>query len=264
MEEASPRLHRWNPLLVVVGLSVIGLLGLVSPVSPLGLEWGHLALGQGRPVAALRTYDRVAAWNPSDSLALEALRAGARVSAVDLGDLDGARLRLRRVARRFPSHAPSAWDEIGDLHQQGRHRPLLAAQAYLRSVDLAPSDPIAPERLLKAARATLEAGEHHRSLVLFERAIQRYPEHRIQGLLGVAEAQLASGDASAALASYEEAERSSTDPVYGAYASLGAAACLERLGNLDGALAELDLAELPDDVLTHRRQALIERQADTW
>ena len=119
---------------------------------------------------------------------------------------------------------------------------------------------MAPERLLKAARATLEAGKHHRSLVLFERAIQRYPEHRVQGLLGVAEASWAS----AALASYEEAERSSTDPVYGAYASLGAAACLERLGNLDGALAELDLAELPEDVLTHRRQALIERQADTW
>jgi tetratricopeptide (TPR) repeat protein len=216
------------------------------------------------PEDALAHYDRVSQASPFEDLQRAALWRAATVASVDLGDAADARLRLRRIARTFPDQAAEAHEQIGDLWRDEGRQPVKAAEAYLRAHRAAPADASAARRLMKAARARSDAGQLSVSRTLWERAATEYPGARIEALLGLAEAQLAAGDAQAALTTYEEAEGLTADGTLGSYARLGAAACLERLGNLDGALAELDLADLPEDVFLPRRQAMMERQAETW
>lgn len=253
-----------QPLLAICALATVGILAAWSPMSPLALDAGDLALGQGRYIAALEHYDRVAKNTPFVSIEKAAIERAARVAVVDLQDSVEARLRLRRLARAFPEEAAQAYERIGDLRRDAEREPALAADAYLLAFEADVHALEAPTRLMKAARARGEADDFSSARVLWNRASTEFPEARVPALLGLAEAQLASGDAQAALSTYEEAEGLTADPTLSSYAALGAAACLERLGNLDGALAELDLADLPEDVFTSRRQALIERQADTW
>lgn len=254
----------FSPWVAVLAIVTVCLLAAWSPVSPHALDAGDLALGQGRPEDALAQYDRVAQSSPFASLRREALWRGVAVASVDLGDDQAARLRLRMVAQEFPEDAAGAHEKIGDSWMDEGREPIKAAEAYMRAHRAAPADFGAARRLMKAARARGESGQLALSRRLWQRVATEYPGARIAALLGLAEAQLAAGDAQAALRTYEEAESLTSDPTLGSYASLGAAACLERLGNLDGALAELDLADLPEDVFVSRRQAMMDRQAETW
>lgn len=254
----------YQPLIAVLAIAGVGILAAWSPVSPLALDAGDLALGHGHPAAALEHYDRVALNTPFATVEKAALERAARVASVDLDNAEEARIRLRRLARAFPEEAAQAYERIGDLRLHSERRPALAAEAYVRAFDAETDAVEAPDRLMKAARARGEANQMALSRGLWQRVATEFPEARVPALLGLAEAQLAGGDAQAALSTYEEAELLTGDPTLSSYAALGAAACLERLGNLDGALAELDLADLPEDVFVSRRQALMERQADTW
>lgn len=262
MAEAVQRKN--HPLLVTMAMAAIGLFAIWSPMSPLALDAGDVALGEGRPVEALAHYDLVASNTPFVALEKAALERAVLVASVDLDNSEEARIRLRRLARAFPEEAPQALERIGDLRLHSERKPALAADAYMRAFKADPEDLGAPGRMMKAARSRAEADQLTLSKRLWTRAANEFPEARVPALLGLAEAQLAGGDAQAALETYEEAERLTADPTLSSYAALGAAACLERLGNLEGALAELDLADLPEDVFTSRRQVLIERQADTW
>ncbi|TNE84990.1 MAG: tetratricopeptide repeat protein [Deltaproteobacteria bacterium] len=254
----------FSPWVALLAIGAVGLLGAWSPMSPLALDAGDLALGQGRPEDALVQYDRVADATPFQEIERAALRRAARVAAVDLDNPTEARLRLRRLARAFPDESAEALERIGDLWLDESRQPVKAAEAYKRAHEADPTHTDAARRLMKAARAWSDAGQLSRSRTLWEKAATEYPGSRVEGLLGLAEAQLAAGDAQAALTTYEEAAELTADPTLGSYAKLGAAACLERLGNLDGALAELDLADLPEDVFISRRQAMMDRQAETW
>lgn len=264
MVNAVKRRGLHQSLLAVMAIAAVGVVVAWSPISPVALDAGDIALGQGHPVRALEHYDRVARSTPFITIEKAALERAVRVATVDLQDPAEARIRLRRLARAFPEEAAQAHERIGDLRLHAERLPELAAESYMRSFKLDQDDPEAPSRLMKAARARSEADQLTEARILWNRAATSFPEARVPALLGLAEAQLASNDAQAALDTYEEAERLTVDPTLSSYAALGAAACLERLGNLDGALAELDLADLPEDVFTSRRQALIERQAETW
>ena len=59
-----------------------------------------------------------------------------------------------------------------------------------------------------------------------------------------------------ALALYESAVDHAFDPDVAAVGRLGSATCLERLGDLAQALAELDEAELPPEVFSSRSEGL--------
>ncbi len=73
---------------------------------------------------------------------------------------------------------------------------------------------------------------------------------------------LAHGDAHGALSRYQRALSYDEDPSLTTMARLGAATCMERLGYLDGALAELDGIELPPEVMEARASRRTGRCSD--
>jgi tetratricopeptide (TPR) repeat protein len=90
---------------------------------------------------------------------------------------------------------------------------------------------------------------------------QTHPEDLGLSELGLANVALSNGDVEGALKYYENSSSHAFDSDVASVASLGAATCLERLGNLDEALAELDAADLPDDVRASRAARIKAREA---
>lgn len=252
-------IHARGALAGLLLAAAIGLAAL-TPVSPLAIGQADAALGRGDAVGAAARYDAVAAWNPVRSVRRLALRRSATVWSVELGDREAARVRLERLARSGIDGAELAdtREEIGNLllddGQLAEAARLLAAAA-----DADPTSPDAADRLIRAAQTLDEAGDRKGADAAWDRVADRWPERRSRAELGRAEARLASGDVESALEQYRAALKHAEDPQLAAVANLGAATCLERLGDLDQALAAIDAADLPDDVRASRARALSDR-----
>jgi tetratricopeptide (TPR) repeat protein len=229
-----------------------------SPFSPTALGQADAALGLGSPEIAAARYDRIAAVNPFPWVRDEALYRGAMVYAFDLNDPIEARHRLEKLARHGPEDVLYAQieEQIGQLLLRGEARPDEASRAFLAAYEAAPHDAAASGRLVAAARARREAGDLAEADKLWKRVAARFPELQVDALIARAELALAHDDAEAALALYETAVPAATTPDQVALSRLGAATCLERLGNIEAALAEIDTADVPADVRESRAKAL--------
>ena len=236
----------------LAGAAAIAVLG-ISPVSPLALGQADATLGRGDPREAANRYDQIAAWNPIPSIRAQALRRAATVWSVELGVPDSARIRLERLVRSGISGADLAdtREAIGGLlEDQGELTD--AGRLYRESWEADPQSPEAADRLIRSAQAFEEAGDTARADKAWERVIQACPTHRARAELGRAEAQLSKGNVEDALGRYRAAIAYASDPQLGAVAQLGVAACLERLGNLDEAMAAIEAADLPAEVRESR------------
>ncbi|MGH7449547.1 MAG: tetratricopeptide repeat protein, partial [Longimicrobiales bacterium] len=82
----------------------------------------------------------------------------------------------------------------------------VAEDAFIGVVLTYPSSPVAPEALLRLGQALYTAGETDRAITYLERLQSDYPgsSHRETGLLWLARAQLAAGDAAAACGTARE------------------------------------------------------------
>src|SRR5690606_24846981 len=119
----------------------------------------------------------------------------------------------------------------------------------------------APPSACSGPRARSEAGDQRVADRIWRELGEGYPRYLGSSLMARAELLLSEGDPQGALSLYEAAIAELSDPHVVAVARLGSAACLERLGDLDGALAAIEYGDLPADVLHARRQGLRTRSA---
>lgn len=231
---------------------------LVTPASPLALGRADAMLGRGMPEAAVANYEAIGAASPFASMRGTAFKRAARVYELELGRPADARLAVKRALALGVSAV-----EEGQLREQ-------LAELYLsedndsaagKQFKLAyEADPTVPARLVRAAEVQATAGQHQAAQALWKQVKADAPDLSGRADLGIGELSLSSGRPSAALAPFQRASRSPDEGVANA-ARLGLATCYERLGELDGALAAIDQADLPDPVRERRKNALIERQS---
>lgn len=252
----TPR-QRWFAAIVLP--AVLGVVWL-APVSPAALSRADVALGAGEPVRAAMVYDRVAAWTPIQGVRKRALERGAAVYSAELNDPAAARMRLQSLLEEDldPRTYAEIQARIGALLLRER-RPIRAAKAYQKSVEADPDALDAARRMARAARALGDAGYHHKAMGLWSDLLAEHPPWRGRANLGRAELHLASGEVGAALPLYEDVVIHGTADEQAA-ARLGVSVCLEKLGDLDQAIAAIDGAELPEDVRQSRANALMARQ----
>ena len=227
------------------------------PASPIALWRGDVALGNGHPHTAIVAYDAVGHGHPSPAVRAEALRRAALVWAVELGRPDEARLRYEWLLPLPMDNDERAelLDRLGQLLvDEGRYSD--AAQRLREAHDLDPSALEAGDRLVRSARAAAMAGDYPAAERIWRRLEKRHPVLAARARLGRANLRLQRGDAVGALSLYEEAVDSAFDPDVVAVARLGIATCLERLGDLHSALAELDAADLPNDIAEQRASSI--------
>jgi len=249
-----------------VALGVTALLGAVGlwlhPASPVALGWGDIAVGRGRPQVAVRAYDSVGHRHPSPEVRARAFLRSARVWAVELGDPEEARLRYE-----WSLPLPLPPRDRADMLEQlaallddvGRHRD--AAQRFREARDLDPGSPRAAERLVRAARAAARGGDRATADRTWRRLAEAHPAVAGRAWLGRANLELGEGNTVAALRHYERAVDHSFDPSVSAAAQLGISTCLERLGDLEQAIAELGEADLPRSI-RQRREAEIRARSE--
>lgn len=252
-----PRVLGWSSVAIGVALFLW-----TSPVSPVALWRADVMLGHGSPIEAIGLYDAIAATNPLPWVRAAALERSALTWSVELGQPSEARERLERRLNQHMSSAEQAdvLDRVGQLLLlEGQS--LDAAVRLREAHDIAKDAPGASDRLARAARAAANGGDLDLSARMWRRMGQDHPEQLARSELGLANVALARGEVEEALASYEAAAKHAVDKNIVSVASLGAATCLERLGDLDQALAELDAADLPPEVHASRAAQIRAREA---
>ncbi len=248
---------------VVVAVASMALL--FSAYSPLALQITDAAAGLGHVEQAVTRFDRIASVNPSDEMRQAALWRSAVHLEIDLRDPSAARLRYRRLSMiDGADRRADAYAEVGRLLRDAERRPVEAAEAFVDAWRVSPSHHHASKWVHDAARSYADIGEYAESEHLWTVLGRDFPEHRVTSLLARADLRLAQDDSTTALRLYRQAQqRAEGDDA--AVAGLGAATCLERLGSLDEALAELDAADLPDEVRAARSggmRARVETEAE--
>lgn len=229
---------------------------------PGGVQLGDAALGLGRPDVAARQYERVTEWSPFLSVTRAALERSAMVQAVELGNPVRARRDLEWLARLTsdPVERAQLKERIGQLLVDER-QPLEAVRLLAESVEACPSCEEVPRRLLRAAEISAAHGDPEVAQGLFRQIANDWPAWRARAQVGRAQILLRNGQVLEALSLFEEASEHTFDANLLTVATLGAATCLERLGNLDEALAELDEADLPHEVRDARTRGMRARSA---
>ncbi len=240
------------------GVALVAVLMWLSPLSPTALGHADAALGLGSPEVAAARYDRVALVNPFPWIRQEALYRGAMVRAVDLDEPALARERLERLAtyELLPERRAEVEEQIGQLLRDRENEPASAAAAFLDAYEAAPQAARAPDRLVAAARSKGDSGQLAEAGALWDRIAAEWPARACEASLARGELSLAGDDAQAALKSFEAAAKLAKSADQLALARLGSATCLERLGDLEGALAEIDGADLPGDIVRTRTESL--------
>lgn len=232
---------------------------LIGPWAPWALQRADTLAITGKTERAIAAYERVGTFNLSEEDRAEALYRGAIVAAAEGGQHERAVSLLARLADQHPDFArtPEALARMGALLGNDLGAPARGAAAYLRAVEAAPRDPAAPEWLLEAANLAELAGSRQQAWILRQRAADQFPEMAPRAWSAMARMKLRGGDAAGASALYSRV----LDSGYSTQqdrevASLGLSFCLEDLGQLEAAVAELD-EERPE--LAQRRERVIER-----
>ncbi|MBN2801377.1 MAG: hypothetical protein JXX28_19705 [Deltaproteobacteria bacterium] len=242
-----------------LGTSLVAALLWLSPHSPIALDRADSAVLAGRVEEAASRYDEVARVGLTAGMRREALRRGALLYGLELGQAGEAIARLERLIPLVKGPAERA--ELRDLQarlyqDQGRYT--LAARQWT----LAWAEQAEAARLVAAAGAWERAGDDGRAWDTWIWVGAVCPERVAESTLGRAHLTLAAGQVQDALALYERAERQARDGDLRSVARLGAVTCLERLGDLDEAIAGLDQAEIPDEALDARLERIYRRRGE--
>jgi len=243
----------------LVVFAVLGWQGWSQPASPLALTRAEALFGVD-PQAAVELFDQVSEQSPWASIRARALRRAAQIYAADLESPAEARERLVGVLDlvQDPRQRARTWEDVARLDLE-LGQPQRAADAFVTAHNVDPGDAAAGGRLVAAANARMRAQDLDKALGLWRRIARRYPSHRELAFSAQAEIQLGFGDPARALELYQKVLAAEEDPAFTTLARLGAATCLERLGYLDDALAEIEQAELPPGVAQSRAGSMRER-----
>ncbi len=237
-----------------VAAVVVAAAAVAGPWSPAALSRGDALLARGDHEGAVVVYERVAAWGVLPQQRETALYRASVLYAVDLDDPVSSRRALRRLSRiaRHPGARARAWEGLARLREAAAETPadlITAARGYRRAATEAPADPRAPARARRAARMYAEADRVGEAARTWSELSELRPEIAAEAALAIGRLHLARDSAEAALVAFLDAERLAMDDALRAEASAGVAVCEERLGELDGALADLgDLGNLDEEV----------------
>lgn len=263
MDNASHSLSAWvGGIAVLAGVGASLALLWLLPGSPVTAWRADQALLEGNAERAASLYDDVADHGWWQDARLRALDRGARVHASHLRDAAGARQRLERLltvtqdaSRRAMLRERLGWVAV----DSGQHS--AASVAFEAAHDADPTSTAASERLVLAARQAVAASELERSENLWLRLAGEHPPRRAEAHLALGRLALRADQAQRAHRLFTLASQEATRADVEVAARLGAATALERLGSLDGAIAEIDDAELPSGVVESRLDALRSRRA---
>lgn len=248
---------------LVLAVAAIGLVWLyMSPRSPMALWRADFAASFGHPVEAVRVYDRVAEVHRSEDVRNKALRRSIVLWSTELGDAEEALERTEKVLESGMSDVDRArWLALSAELAMDLDRPEDAAAHWRHAHDLDPQSPQAPLRLSLAGRAALVAGKPSLSEQIWKQLAKRHPAYSGNAHIERANLRLMRDDVQGARSFYERAAEESFDPDVATVARLGVATCLERLGELEQAVAELDRASgLPFEVRERRSAAILSRE----
>ena len=258
----SPR--AW--LAAFLGCGVLGAVLLTwtipHPKAPWALAYADSALGQGRPDRAVQMYRAIADRNPRRDLRRQAQRRAALVYATHLMQPTTARLELQSLLTTTPEGPERAeiLEFIGELllHEG---KPEGAATRFQAAASADPTSPHAGMRLLRAGRTLAQARRDKHADGLLRKVAREHPALRGHAELARAEVKLRRGQIEQALVRFEAAIAATYDPDVLSVARLGRTTCLERLGDLDSALAELEaIDDLDEDVRDKRGASMRSRR----
>ncbi len=240
-----------------LSLAVTTSLVWLSPLSPAAVAVGDALLGFGHPHRAAAHYDRVAHSNPLRSVQRQALRRAATVWWVELSAPAEARERLQILAMHplHPEVHAEVLEEVAELFLEER-RESDAASSFRLAHDAAPGVAGAAERLVRLAEVQASLGQRASAIDVWVEVERHYPRWGARALVGRAELHLAAGQVSEALPLFEQAVLETSQPELQAVGRLGAATCLERLGDLDEALAQLDSPAVPEGLRLRRGEGI--------
>ncbi len=251
-------------LLPVLGLPLLVLLFAATPASPWALHRADATLGQGDVTGAVDAYQAVARWSVWPGQAREATWRAASLASSSAGEPLQARRLYRSFLKAWPDDPRIAQVRLSlaQLERLDFGRPDRAARQYAWAVREAPDHPQAANWLQRSGESWLQAGKPAQARSTWRRLIADYPEQAAVANLSLARLSLSDGDVERAYEYFQSAAVQRARGPEATLARLGMSLCLEQLGDLEAALAELDEVseELPYDVWQQRRARLVERR----
>jgi tetratricopeptide (TPR) repeat protein len=230
--------------------------GVPHPAAPWALQYADAALGAGRPDQAVQMYDGIAQAHPDPTVRTEARHRAALVYATQLMRPDEARRQLEALLAVTGAPGPRGdlLESIGELLLE-EGQPEGAAARFQGAATANPAGPQAGERLLRAGRTLAASRRDKQAEAVLRRVVRDHPQLKGHAELARANLKLRRGKIEQALTRFEAAIGSTYDPDVLSVARLGRTTCLERLGDLDSALAELEEIDDIDDQIRGEREA---------
>ncbi len=236
--------------------------GVPHPAAPWALQYADAALGSGRPDQAVRMYEQVARRHPNATARTQAHHRAALVYATQMMRPDQARHQLEALLATtgVPAARGDLLESIGELLLE-EGKPEGAATRFQGAAKTDPDSPRAGERLLRAGRTLASSRRDKQAEAVLRRVVRDHPELKGHAELARGNLKLRRGKVEQALARFEAAIGSTYDPDVLSVARLGRTTCLERLGDLDSALAELEeIDDLDSEVRGEREASLRSRR----
>jgi tetratricopeptide (TPR) repeat protein len=262
-------LHRFIGVGRVVGgvLLVCAIAGLTAwgvphPAAPWALQWADAYVGSGRPDKAVAAYVRIADVHLSMEVRRTARLRASLVYATQLGRPDQARVQLEELVAvtGAPDSRAELLQSIGELLLEEDQAPGAAAR-FEAAAKASPNHALAGRRMLCAGNVLVAARRDRQADALLRQVGSEYPALKGEADLGRAQLKLRKGNIEQALNLFEGALTHTYDADVASVARLGRTICLERLGDLDSALAELeDVDLLSHEIVQERAGALRSRQ----
>jgi len=247
----------------VVSIACFGFL-FTSSTSPLALAIADAEFGRGDHVQALAHYDAIAQRTLSTVHRDLSLERAAMIYASELRDVDTAITRLNRLIEvtESPIARTQAFLSMGRLLLESGSEDR-AAVAFNKGYLSAPESKDGRKSLSLAARAYMEASQLTEAVDAWKLLMSLGQDSVYQAQLGLAETHVALGNVELALPIYRAVTKNkAVSEDVAVTAQLGIATCLDRMGNFDEAVAELDEADLPGDVFQTRSELILARPND--
>ena len=217
--------------------------------------------GVGCMESAVSAYDAVAEHSLLVSQQRAALKRSALLHDVALKDSVGALTRWSRLAKMSVDDASRAhaWSRVGELYARSGESASRSAIAFEKAAAVSQQDEDAVNHWMAASEQWLLASNSRKASKIWMQIAEDYSSHRTEAYVALGQWHLSQGRSEQAFTWFERSvETAVTDDQRG-LAKIGVAICLERLGNLDEAIAELDEADFPEDVRHVRRRKMMER-----
>ena len=264
----TSKLNRWMSLSRKkrVGSFAVGAMGLLVafffvPSSPGMMLRANFIHGMGCVKSAVAVYDTVAEKGLTVSQRSTALKRSAVLYDVALNKDEESLIRWKRYAQTNTDVEAQAyaWSQVAELYANMEDASVASAKAFEKAAERTQQDEDAVRHWMAASEQWLLASNSREATLIWTKIADNYSAHRSQAYVALGQWHLGVGRSEQALTWFERSVETALTEDQRGLAKIGVAICLERLGNLDEAIAELDEADFPEDVRHVRRRKMLER-----